>query len=1142
MGDFDQKDVIRTYSDFDDEDVIGAEKKTVAPPASSDFAPEDVIDTAPQSDFDAADVVSTSREPDQKPTGRAGMLTDTDLAAIAAKHNVSVDELRDIAPYYGATREPESIGASLEQGAKHVVGSVGRGAFNLPQFAYKKAQSPQMRAALDELQAIGEGQRGIPQTLAEGLLIPGSLAAKAAQQFKVADTATRTAKVAAELAGAGARVAEATAMGATQGLGSSREGQELESAYSGAFWGGLLGSGAEVLGGALKLRGKKRPSDIPSHAEADITEGAAEVGRRNAQSDQLIQESTIGNRTSLTPQEAETLIKQQLGEESLAKYLDPGTVEGRLIREKISPNGGSVTDDMIRSRLSDDILETRIRNLAGDIEGRSAAEALPTLEDAQAIIQKTADRQGVDYLGQRYSQYNELENARKYIQEKGIQAVRQPNFFGKAVNFASDNQFVLRWIDDRFGTKLEPTLSQLNKTYNRSTYALRQFRERQDDIFRQARKLGVDDAVNNGDKIYRALDTGNMNELSQEEKTVADMFKSYFEEVRQWSNKLGSEVDKMITPMNIPAVKNYVPHNMKPTQEIVGLLEKKIETAVNTELPQLLGRPISELTDLSRGELTVAMKSPAVKDLTATLELFDNKPIRDGADLSQRLKRFMYSHDERGSALETVARAALERTGKIPEFLLEKNLYALADMYSANMMRHLYLRKGIDQLRYQAKALDKAGATVDAQYVKNLISDIMGTRKGTAASAFMETRISANREIDKLIDKVGTDSVAGGALAGAKAIPDVLRQMTLNIYPNMLGWSARAGLQNLTGAISKLAPELGTKYGYTTTLRGAAYTVANLRRLMAEAKTAGHIPSEFTRKGEQAIAEGIRRSTPWRLTNEALDGLGKVGMQWFNLTESANRALTMGIGEMMARDLGRGSKLAQESLKNFPTTLRKQIDAAQSEKEVSQLLSKYLNDVTQYNYNRISLSEFGRTMGPIFSAFSKWPTATIGDIMYEMRSKGVLKSIPRNAEKYLAPLLMLQGVDMLLGEKLREGKFLPSTDKDSLSDRQKKLMGSGGLSQTAPIGSVGGVLSGEIFTPPAVDAAIQTFVVPLMQGDESKSAKGFGQMLQNFAPGAGLLRFLTDDVVTFATGHRPEGTNFIERTGSGADQIRRQLK
>jgi hypothetical protein len=82
-------------------------------------------------------------------------------------------------------------------------------------------------------------------------------------------------------------------------------------------------------------------------------------------------------------------------------------------------------------------------------------------------------------------------------------------------------------------------------------------------------------------------------------------------------------------------------------------------------------------------------------------------------------------------------------------------------------------------------------------------------------------------------------------------------------------------------------------------------------------------------------------------------------------------------------------------------------------------------------------------------------------------------------------------------------------------------------------------LKGDFFTPPAVDAVVQTFVVPAMEGDPAKLQKGFASAVQNFTPGSVYVRLLTDDIPTLVTGERPEGSDFLERAATSIDKMGR---
>lgn len=251
-------------------------------------------------------------------------------------------------------------------------------------------------------------------------------------------------------------------------------------------------------------------------------------------------------------------------------------------------------------------------------------------------------------------------------------------------------------------------------------------------------------------------------------------------------------------------------------------------------------------------------------------------------------------------------------------------------------------------------------------------------------------------------------------------------------------------------------------------------------------------------------------------------------MYLYTKMDTLNRAITLSTAEMMASDLARGSQLAQESLKKMPASVRKALSrTGGNEEAMARILADHLNASTQYNYNRPSMSEWGRTMGPFFSTFSKWPTATAGEIVQEFRNRGITGGSLRNAEKYIAPFALFQLIDYALFQN----------DPDNMSDRQKKLLGYGGLTQSAPIGAITGVVTGDFFTPPAIDAIVQSTIVPIVKGDSASMQKGMIDALQKFTPGSVYVRFLTDDLVTYLKGQRPEGSDFIERTQAGLREL-----
>jgi hypothetical protein len=175
-----------------------------------------------------------------------------DLAAIAAHHKVSPEELRSLAPYYMAL--PPMGEATIADYAKRAVGAVGYGVLgDIPQFLFKKLQDPSMREALDDVRDLSEGRMGAAEFVGYNLLPTPKIAAG-------------TKLLAPTVKGA---LAKGAITGAATGLGGSREGEELQAAGLGAVGGAALGATAY---GAGKLFKKFSSGDVsPTGGKGDRT-------------------------------------------------------------------------------------------------------------------------------------------------------------------------------------------------------------------------------------------------------------------------------------------------------------------------------------------------------------------------------------------------------------------------------------------------------------------------------------------------------------------------------------------------------------------------------------------------------------------------------------------------------------------------------------------------------------------------------------------------------------------------------------------------------------------------------------------------------------------------------------------------------
>lgn len=185
----------------------------------------------------------TSDVPEEQPTVSrvdSGVFTneivkDDELKEIASQHGVKLQQLRDMADLYGATRE---VGLDEAQGKEvlknpnfwksaglEAAGLLDEMSLNVPSWVYKKMQSEGGEKAFDAVRKLVDERRSLAGT-AMRVALPGA-----------------GAKAAAAAKGIKAAVGTAAGLGAVGGLANSQSGDEVSSALTGAAMSGAI-SGA----------------------------------------------------------------------------------------------------------------------------------------------------------------------------------------------------------------------------------------------------------------------------------------------------------------------------------------------------------------------------------------------------------------------------------------------------------------------------------------------------------------------------------------------------------------------------------------------------------------------------------------------------------------------------------------------------------------------------------------------------------------------------------------------------------------------------------------------------------------------------------------------------------------------------------
>lgn len=1056
-------------------------------------------------------------------------LSISDMEAIAQKHGVDVEDLRDLAPYYGAVQTPRSFGEAMEFGAKGVAGSAGRMLLGVPQFVMKKMQAAPMRAALDEMAERGNERRGYVEAAAEMLASPAV-------------------SVLGKTAGTAARVAEATGMGAVAGVAGSREGEEIASGVIGAGLG--LGLGGALAGGSRFLAGRaanratapaeeaieevvqKRGADFEKAVQAEID------SRRGA--DAVIEKQLLDPAaTALTNQERKLLLDTYA----------PGQVE-QSVAEALRAGAKQSADELTEA--AEKRLATRIINDAGR---DMAADARVDLTGADSVAKRLQEwaglgegsGQGMQWARNQLRTTLDSRTAQEYLIRNGIGDTTPSSSLSNILDRVSDAQNTIRSMDEKWkGLGAEAAHKELNRGINQMSGPREAAKEKLRTIFvENARTEARDQLARNGRSIIEKLSNtdadGNLVEkLTAEEEAVYRPFAKFFEEQLGELNRAADAAG--IPRLDIKQTRNYLPAQMVDPERLQAIVQDRVDNILR-DARQLSGRPYQNLAQLPGDVYKQVVSRPEHASTVSFIRTLSGESGQLPSDV-QRAYSGMFTSKAAGGRMATVAKAALQREDALPVWARETDLYKLADKWNSNTLRHIYLRGGMSKLRAVGQKLRALNDNSRAEYIEDLLQDLTGYRPGTASALGANVFTPYLQKIDRAIARTEPGSPKRILLESARGIPAYLQETSRNVYKNVLETAnLKAVVQNLTQTFTKTLPELGPKYGPLLFFRGMA-RVGNLKNLPAVVKRmeAMGLAPVTVRTSPEYLAQGMARSPVFRKLGRASEQLSRIGAIPYRASESLNRAIAFGASEMMANDLMRGSKFAQSALARFPTSVQREARAAISGGDMAGLvrsLSEHIVNNTQYQYNRASQAQYIRTLGPLFSTFSKWPTATFGQVVGAYRDRGALGATGKLAQELVLPFVALETVDQLL---------MAYNGEDQLSDRQKKVLGNEGLSQAAPIGNLRSIASGDLLTPPIIDSFVATVIDPMKQETTEdmlrKALKGGANATYMFAPGGagGWVRLITDDLVTHLTGERPEGTNYFERTVEGARQLEKKLK
>jgi hypothetical protein len=1032
-------------------------------------------------------------------------VTPEDIQRIAEAYNLTPEEAQEldsVKSYFGGY--PKDFSPTAEYAGevmRGMAGTVGRSLlFNLPQFIYKKAQvNPNYRKALDTLSEVSQGKLSPITKGAEivgsigGAIKLGQMAGKVAQG---SGTAAKAAKYYDPIS--------AAAGGATAAIGMSREGEELPELAKGAAVGGALYGGAVGLVKAAQgaYRGIK-----------DMSEGLLETANKAAETRAPKIEMAVDNLVK-ADEPVFTPVKRIIIE-------NPKQLSYQEFKSKISPEEISrVTEESekVKQLLNTSSL-TKKKAIAESLEiplGKLTPEELiPRVMYGKYtdILNKTSDftpdrsifeivKESPEFASRTLDRTLRLSKVADAIGMTGKSNLpKEYNALDRMILTISDGKQVAKIFDDKLGLtgtdSIEKILDEGSIKLNLYTGNLG---KPLDKVYELANKIRTTDI--NVEDLYNELNTGNIT------SEVGAEFKKFFSEIRDLAKK---------SDVNMGEIKNYVPQMRKSAAEYISSLRKEV-----TDTATKMGvETVEELTPLQYTQLMENSKD--FRLLNNELSNLSKTRIKDLDTFIKEYKNISSNPAILRDNLEIVAKATKSRTGEIPDWALDKDVPTLAARWLQNTFKYAALRDTVQKLKVAADIADKSGQEYMAKYLRNLSLDILGRRTDTLAS-MQRTGSDKFRALIQEKAKNEPNSVKRGIYKVLDEVPSFLSTLQSQVYNNLLGLNPKSALQNLTSAYLQNMPELGAALGTKLVLEATtdvAKLMATKGGITELIESKGILPVQWTAERIDALQGGIKTGVARNLSRNAMNKLSSLMMGVFTKAELAARATTYFTSKRLASHLVKNPQEANKIVARMSSgAYRRGVREALKAGDLPKLeteLNNYMQATNMFNYDRLNMSEYGRYMGPLFSMFSKWPTATVGKMAHLYFRNNKKEAVTRLAQTLFIPFLTLKMADTLTD---------PETKEDPV---YKRLIGSRGLAGWTQASSIPIGISGRdgFISSPAI-GVVEDISKTVVAEDKAKATAALiNNSVSKFGPGFGLLRFFGEDLPLFLTGEKQDKVKAI---------------
>ena len=576
--------------------------------------------------------------------------------------------------------------------------------------------------------------------------------------------------------------------------------------------------------------------------------------------------------------------------------------------------------------------------------------------------------------------------------------------------------------------------------------------------------------------VYQMIDRNMGTELMPALSTLSRRFNIYTHVLNDVITTL-KKVDKA-----------NIPDFIRDMNERYGL-SGEVRSLADTEdvLKALKGR-VGELTDITPQKLSELYKD---KELVEASRLFSE--VTDEDTFGYALSKIYDA--EALSRIQIMSREL--KNFRVSDLVLESDPHKNVLKYYMNFLRTKIIKDPAKKFELQAEIL-KGKDPLGYAYAKKHINQIVGADLGWVK------RISDRSKLNHNIKRIQAGKEPRHIWAA-----ELLDMLGSQMYPYYLGLRIDAPIRNLLQPYVLTARSGPNQtYMYKKAFEGTAYMLKT-RGDDSMLRLRGFIPPKFKGEMQDILLRGIKDGAGKKLSN-ASDLLGDAAMKLYSASDLVNRKTTYGMALSISDDLLKGSPEALAYLKEMPRSYQNQVVRAiglKDKEALEDVMADFLLATTQFNYNKVALSEYGRTLGSAFSAFSKWPTSILGDVVSSYHGGGS-KASAKLLKKYVGPIAAAQMVELMIADAREKH---PSMET---------LLGKN-LVNWSPGMSLSPILSGEIGRSPAftqllrTGAGIKKGVKKIIKGDDEgfTDIRKATQILSPYNTGA-YLRFALDRVPT----------------------------